>query len=111
MGISDSSNVTYGMVDIPENLFSDAENKKVDLTLTNCYNIVFNDYNSASKVLYNYSKMLFSFSDRCEANIYSIPSQVSEQCGPGYNLEYNTAANAGAKFRTPTLKYRANPYR
>ena len=111
LGISDSSNVTYGMVNIPESLFSDAENKKVDLTLTNCYNIVFNDYNSASKVLYNYSKMLFSFSDRCEANIYSIPSQVSEQCGPGYNLEYNAAGNAGAKFRTPTLKYRANPYR
>ena len=111
LGISDSSNVVYGMVDIPENLFSDAENKKVDLTLTNCYNVVFNDDNSASKVYFNYSKMLFSFSDRCEANIYNIPSQVSEQCGPGYNLEYNTAANAGAKFRTPTLKYRATPYR
>ena len=111
LGISDSSNVTYGMVDIPESLFSDAENKNVDLTLTNCYNIVFNDYNSASKVLYNYSKMLFSFSDRCEANIYSARSLVSEQCGPGYNLEYNAAGNAGAKFRTPTLKYRANPYR
>ena len=111
LGISDSSNVTYAMVDIPENLFSDAENKKVDLTLTNCYNVVFNDDNSASKVYFNYSKILFSFSDRCEANIYSIPSQVSTQCGPGYNLEYDTAANAGAKFRTPTLKYKAAPYR
>ena len=111
LGISDSSNVTYSMVDIPENLFSDAENKKVDLTLTNCYNVVFNDDNSASKVYFNYSKLLFSFSDRCEANIYAIQSQVSEQCGPGYNLEYNAAGNAGAKFRTPTLKYRANPYR
>ena len=111
LGISDSSNVTYGTVDIPESLFSDAENKMVDLTLTNCYNIVFNDSNSASKVSYKYSKMLFSFSDRCEANIYSILSQVSEQCGPGYNLEYNAAGNAGAKFRTPTLKYRAQPYR
>ena len=111
LGISDSSNVTYGMVDIPENLFSDAENKKVDLTLTNCYNIVFNDYNRASKVLYDYSKLLFSFSDRCEANIYSLMSLVSEQVGPGYNLEYNAAGNAGAKFRTPTLKYRAQPYR
>lgn len=111
LGISDSSNVTYGIVDIPESLFSDAENKKVDLTLTNCYNIVFNDSNSASNVHYNYSKMLFSFSDRCEANIYSIQSQVSEQSGPGYNLEYNAAGNAGAKFITPTLKYRANPYR
>ena len=111
LGISDSSNVTYGTVVISESLFSDAANKKVDLTLTNCYNVVFNDDNSASKVYFNYSKMLFSFSDRCEANIYNIPSQVSEQCGPGYNLEYNTAANAGAKFRTPTLKYRAEPYR
>lgn len=111
LGISDSSNVTYGTVSIPANLFSDAENKKVDVTLTNCYNIVFNDDNAANNVHYNYSKLLFSFSDRCEANIYNIPSQVSEQCGPGYNLEYNTAANAGVKFRTPTLKYRAQPYR
>ena len=111
LGISDSSNVVYGTVSIPESLFSDAENKKVDLTLTNCYNIVFNDSNSANNVHYTYSKMLFSFSDRCEANIYSIMSQVSEQCGPGYNLEYNAAGNAGAKFRTPTLKYRAQPYR
>lgn len=111
LGISDSSNVTYGSVDIPANLFSDTENKKVDLTLTNCYNIVFNDSNAANNVHYTYSKMLFSFSDRCEANIYSLMSQVSEQCGPGYNLEYNAAGNAGAKFRTPTLKYRATPYR
>lgn len=111
LGISDSSNVTYGMVDIPERLFSDAENKKVDLTLTNCYNIVFNDDNRANNVHFSYSKMLFSFSDRCEANIYSIQSQVSEQVGPGYNLEYNAAGNAGAKFRTPTLKYQATPYR
>ena len=111
LGISDSSNVVYGTVDIPASLFSDAENKKVDLTLTNCYNIVFNDDNRANNVHYNYSKMLFSFSDRCEANIYSLMSQISEQVGPGYNLEYNAAGNAGAKFRTPTLKYRANPYR
>lgn len=111
LGISDSSNVTYGAVSIPGSLFSDAENKKVDLTLTNCYNIVFNDNNSASKVYYSYSKMLFSFSDRCEANIYSLFSQVSEQCGPGYNLEYNAARDADTKFRTPTLKYRAAPYR
>ena len=111
LGISDSSNVTYGLFNIPGSLFSDVENKKVDLTLTNCYNVIYRDNNSANDVMYGYSKMLFSFSDRCEANIYSIPSQVSEQCGPGYNLEYNAAANAGAKFRTPTLKYRATPYR
>ena len=112
LGISDSSNVTYEAVSIPKSLFSDAENKNVDLTLTNCYNVVFNDSNNASKVHYSYSKMLFSFSDRCEANIYSLVSNVSEQCGPGYNLEYNAARNdADARFRAPTLKYREAPYR
>lgn len=111
LGISDSSNVVYGMVDIPANLFSDAENKKVDLTLTNCYNIVFNDDNSKNNVQYGYSKMLFSFSDRCEANIYDIGSGSATQSGPGYNFVYNDAGQVGGKFRTPTFKYRASPYR
>lgn len=111
LGISDSSNVVYGRVDIPANLFSDAENKKVDLTLTNCYNIVFNDSNSANNVHFSYSKMLFSFSDRCEANIYDIGSGSATQSGPGYNFVYNDAGQVGGKFRTPTFKYRAQPYR
>ncbi len=111
LGISDSSNVTYGAVDIPESLFSDNENKKVDLTLTNCYNIVFNDGNSENNVQYGYSKLLFSFSDRCEANIYDIGSGYSTQSGPGYNFEYNDAGQVGGKFRTPTFKYRETPYR
>lgn len=111
LGISDSSNVVYGTVDIPESLFSDAENKKVDLTLTNCYNIVFNDSNSANNVYFNYSKMLFSFSDRCEANIYDTGSGSATQSGPGYNFVYNDAGQVGGKFRTPTFKYRATPYR
>lgn len=111
LGISDSSNVVYGAVDIPESLFSDAENKKVDLTLTNCYNIVFNDSNSANNVYFGYSKMLFSFSDRCEANIYDIGSGNATQSGPGYNFVYNDAGQVGGKFRTPTFKYRAQPYR
>ena len=107
LGISDSSNVTYSTVDIPENLFSDAENKKVDLTLTNCYNIVFNDDNSTSNVSYSYSKLLFNFSDRCEANIYSLTSNVSKQSGPGYNFVYNAARSDGAKVETPTFVYKA----
>ena len=107
LGISDSSNVTYGMVDIPESLFSDAENKKVDLTLTNCYNIVFNDNNSVSNASYSYSKLLFNFSDRCEANIYSLVSNVSKQSGPGYNFVYNAARSEGAKVETPTFVYKA----
>lgn len=111
LGISDSSNVTYGSVYIPANLFSDAENKNVDLTLTNCYNIVFNDDNSKNNVHFSYSKMLFSFSDRCEANIYDIGSGSATQSGPGYNFVYNDAGQVGGKFRTPTFKYRAQPYR
>ena len=107
LGISDSNNVTYSRVAIPDNLFSDAENKKVDLTLTNCYNIVFNDDNSTSNVSYSYSKLLFNFSDRCEANIYSLVSNVSKQSGPGYNFVYNAARSDGAKFETPTFVYKA----
>ena len=107
LGISDSNNVTYSRVVIPDNLFSDAENKKVDLTLTNCYNIVFNDDNSTSNVSYSYSKLLFNFSDRCEANIYSLTSNVSKQSGPGYNFVYNAARSEGAKVETPTFVYKA----
>ena len=107
LGISDSNNVTYKRVIIPDNLFSDAENKKVDLTLTNCYNIVFNDDNSTSNVSYSYSKLLFNFSDRCEANIYSLVSNVSKQSGPGYNFVYNAARSEGAKVETPTFVYKA----
>ena len=107
LGISDSSNVIYSTVNIPESLFSDAENKKVDLTLTNCYNIVFNDDNSTSNVSYSYSKLLFNFSDRCEANIYSLTSNVSKQSGPGYNFVYNAARSDGAKVETPTFVYKA----
>lgn len=107
LGISDSNNVTYSRVVIPDNLFSDAENKKVDLTLTNCYNIVFNDDNSVSNASYSYSKLLFNFSDRCEANIYSLVSNVSKQSGPGYNFVYNAARSEGAKVETPTFVYKA----
>ena len=107
LGISDSNNVTYSRVVIPDNLFSDAENKKVDLTLTNCYNIVFNDNNSVSNASYSYSKLLFNFSDRCEANIYSLVSNVSKQSGPGYNFVYNAARSEGAKVETPTFVYKA----
>lgn len=106
LGISDSNNVTYSDVVIPDNLFSDAENKKVDLTLTNCYNIVFNDSNSVSNASYSYSKLLFNFSDRCEANIYSLVSDVSKQSGPGYNFVYNAARSEGAKVETPTFVYK-----
>ena len=110
LGISDSSNVVYDAVNIPASLFS-GTNKQVDLTLTNCYNIVFNDKNSASNVSYSYSKLQFEFSDRCEANIYSNMARVSKQSGPGYNFVYNNAGIEEAKFETPAFEYKAMPYR
>ena len=111
LGISDSSNVVYDAVDIPTSLFS-GTNGQVDLTLTNCYNTIFNDRNSASKVSYTYAKLQFEFSDRCEANIYSNMARVSKQSGPGYNFVYNNAGvGAEAKFETPAFEYKAMPYR
>lgn len=108
LGISDSSNVVYDAVNIPASLFS-GTNKMVDLTLTNCYNIVFNDNNSTSNISYIYSNLQFEFSDRCEANIFSNNvDKVSKQSGPGYNFVYN---NSGAKFELPAFEYKATPYR
>ena len=110
LGISDSSNVVYDAVNIPASLFS-GTNKQVDLTLTNCYNIVFNDKNSSSNVSYSYAKLKFEFSDRCEANIYSNMARVSKQSGPGYNFVYNNAGIDEAKFELPAFEYKAMPYR
>ena len=111
LGISDSSNVVYDAVNIPASLFS-GTNKMVDLTLTNCYNIVFNDKNSASNISYIYSNLQFEFSDRCEANIFSNKvDKVSKQSGPGYNFVYNNAGTEEAKFELPVFEYKATPYR
>ena len=105
LGISDSNNVTYQTVDIPASLFNtSAQNKEVDVTLSKCYNVIFNGkQNSSSTDPYYYSKILFDHSDRCEV-IADIPGNViSRQYGPGYNFTYDTGAGAGNEFVLPTV--------
>ena len=109
LGISDSNNVIYQTVDIPTALFtSSAVNKEVDVTLTKCYNVVFNGKSNSSSTAesyyYSYSKILFDHSDRCEV-VADVPGNViSSQYGPGYNFTYDTGAGSGHEFVLPTVK-------
>ena len=109
LGISDSNNVIYKTVDIPTALFtSSAPNKEVDVTLSGCYNIVFNGKSNSSSTAvsyyYSYSKILFEHCDRCEV-VADIPGNViSSQYGPGYNFTYDTGAGSGSEFVLPTVK-------
>ena len=94
LGISDSNNITYRTVDIPTALFtSSAVNKEVDVTLTNCYNVVFNGKSNSSSTAesyyYAYSQIVFDHSDRCEAVVNGNSSIVSKQFSSGYNFLYN----------------------
>ena len=108
LGISDSNNVTYQTVDIPTALFtSSSPNKEVDVTLSNCYNVVFNGKSNSSSTAesyyYSYSKILFDHSDRCEV-VADVPGNViSSQYGPGYNFTYDTGAGSGNQFVLPTV--------
>ena len=109
LGISDSNNITYRTVDIPTALFTtSAGNKEVDVTLTNCYNVVFNGKSNSSSTAvsyyYSYSQILFDHSDRCEAVVNGNISIVSSQFGPGYNFLYNKGAGSGHEFVLPTVK-------
>ena len=109
LGISDSNNVTYQTVDIPTALFtSSSPDKEVDLTLSNCYNVVFNGKSNSSSTAesyyYSYSKILFDHCDRCEV-VADVPGNViSSQQGPGYNFTYDTGAGSGHEFVLPTVK-------
>ena len=108
LGISDSNNVTYRTVDIPTALFtSSAVNKEVDVTLSKCYNVVFNGKSNSSSTAvsyyYSYSKILFDHCDRCEV-VADVPGNViSSQYGPGYNFTYDTGAGSGHEFVLPTV--------
>ena len=108
LGISDSNNVTYQTVDIPTALFtSSSPDKEVDLTLSNCYNVVFNGKSNSSSTAesyyYSYSKILFDHCDRCEV-VADVPGNViSSQYGPGYNFTYDTGAGSGNQFVLPTV--------
>ena len=109
LGISDSNNVTYRNVDIPASLFNtSAVNKEVDVTLSKCYNVVFNGKSNSSSTAvsyyYSYSQILFDNCDRCEV-VADVPGNViSSQYGPGYNFTYDTGAGSGSEFVLPTVK-------
>ena len=109
LGISDSSDVIYQTVDIPTALFtSSAQNKEVDVTLSKCYNVVFNGKTTSSSTAvsyrYLYSQILFDHSDRCEAVVNVNSNIISSQYGPGYNFTYNKGAGSGSEFVLPTVK-------
>lgn len=109
LGISDSNNVTYQTVDIPTALFNtSAQDKEVDVTLSKCYNVVFNGKSTSSSTAasyyYSYSRILFDNCDRCEV-VADVPGNViSSQYGPGYNFTYDTGAGSGNEFVLPTVK-------
>ena len=108
LGISDSNNVTYQTVDIPTALFNtSAVDKEVDVTLSKCYNVVFNGkYTSSSTAAsykYTYSNIRFDRCDRCENNVYVSGNVISKQYGPGYNFTYNAGAGSGSEFVLPTV--------
>ena len=109
LGISDSNNVTYRTVDIPTALFNtSAVDKEVDVTLSKCYNVVFNGKTTSSSTAvsyyYSYSQILFDNCDRCEV-VADVPGNViSSQYGPGYNFTYDTGAGSGHEFVLPTVK-------
>lgn len=109
LGISDSNNVTYQTVDIPASLFNtSAVDKEVDVTLSKCYNVVFNGKSTSSSTdasyKYTYSNIRFDNCDRCEV-VADVPGNViSSQYGPGYNFTYDTGAGSGNEFVLPTVK-------
>ena len=109
LGISDSNNVVYKTVNIPASLFNtSAVNKEVDVTLSKCYNVVFNGKSGSNSIAesyrYLYSQILFDHSDRCEAIVNVNSNIISSQYGPGYNFTYNKGAGSGSEFVLPTVK-------
>ena len=108
LGISDSNNVTYQTVNIPAALFNtSAPDKEVDVTLSKCYNVVFNGKSNSSSTAesyyYSYSKIRFDHCDRCEV-VADVPGNViSEQYSSGYNFTYDTGAGSGNEFVLPTV--------
>ena len=108
LGISDSNNVIYQTVDIPTALFNaSAQNKEVDVELSNCYNVVFNGKQTSSSTAqsyrYLYSRIQFDHCDRCEAVVNVAGNIISKQYGPGYNFTYNNGASGNDKFVLPTV--------
>ena len=108
LGISESNNVTYETVDIPTSLFNaSAVDKEVDVTLSKCYNTVFNGKSTSSSTAesyrYSYSQIRFDRCDRCEV-VANVPGNViSKQYSAGYNFTWDSGAGSGSEFVLPTV--------
>lgn len=90
LGISESNNVEYTVVNIPRNLFLTEEstnNKLVDVYLLKCHNILFRGKEDAD--MYKYSDINFNRCSECEVNITTLNSVTVKQYGAGSNLVYN----------------------
>lgn len=108
LGISDSNNVVCRTVNIPTALFTTSGDKAVDVTLSGCYNIIFNgkvdSSSTADSYYYFYSLVKFDKCDRCEVNVNCATSSVTaEQSGPGYNFVWDDGKGAGNKFILPVV--------
>lgn len=91
LGISESNNVEYAVVNIPRNLFLNEEstnNKLVDVYLLKCHNVLFRGKEDAD--MYKYSDINFYKCSECECNITATNNVIPKQHGPGANVVYNT---------------------
>lgn len=90
LGISESSNVSYDVVDIPRNLFlteESANNKLVDISFEKCHDVLFRG--KEDNDAYDYKDISFNRSCCCEVNIFTVDSVTVKQYGAGSNLVYN----------------------
>lgn len=91
LGIGESNNVEYDVVNIPRNLFLTEEstnNKLVDVYLLKCHNVLFRGKEDAD--MYKYSDINFYKCSECECNIAATNNVIPKQHGPGANVVYNT---------------------
>lgn len=109
LGISDSNNVVYATVNIPTRLFTTTGDKAVDVTLSKCYNVLFNGKANSSSTTdsyyYGYSLVKFDHCDRCEVNMHHSTATLTpyEQVGAGYNFIWDEGQTVGDKFIVPVV--------
>ena len=90
LGIGESNNVEYDVVNIPRSCFLTEEstnNKLVDVYLNKCHNILFRGKEDAD--MYKYSDINFYKCSECECNITATNNVIPKQYGPGANVVYN----------------------
>ena len=93
LGIGESNNVSYDVVNIPRNLFLTEEstnNKLVDIYLLKCHNVLFRGKEDVD--MYKISDINFYKCSECEVNIAATNNLIPKQRGPGANLVYNFSA-------------------